>query len=739
MALIMTLSSKLRRGGEGPPPDGDRGRALKELVRTGEWRKAALLAAEIGDEAKLIEYALMSGLRRLPGGALPDLQRAAEILARQGCHEEAILLFERAQSYARAGESALALQQLGRAARFFRQARAWEQAARCFEEAGELREALQVLEEGEKRVEQGTLTRSASVEQSRLERLKLRRTEILLRLGRSDLAVALLASLPVSARSAELLEQAGRHEEALLRYLDLGKMEEATALAARSPQRERLQAKIYLRSGRPVEAGDLFARLGHARDAAEAYEAGGEWSRAAYRWEAARDPLRAAEAYEKAGRLRDAERCYLAANLPHRAADLRDKTSSGIGPALRSSGQLTKARRHLAVGETVEAVSILMRMTPEEPGFAEGAFLLAPMLLEARFYKEALDRLQMIQRRTITPEAALEREYWEARCFEAMERTEEALAAYGRVLARDPGYRDGDARQRSERLRNPPELVKNTPVTGILSMGTRLAERYEILAEIGKGGMGRVYKALDHDLGETVAIKTVLTSSEGGAGDETRLLREVQICRRISHPNVVRVYDLGKFDRGLFVTMEYLEGTSLAEVIQNEFPLPFARIRSLLADAAAGLQEAHEQGIVHRDLKPGNLMVTPSRLKILDFGIASMRGLGARLTQVGMVLGSPMYMSPEQIRGRELDGRSDFYSLGLIAYTLIAGREPFEINEPTVLVLQKLREDPPDIRTFRPDAPEPWATFLARLLAREREDRFASARELLAALAQLPD
>jgi serine/threonine-protein kinase len=131
-------------------------------------------------------------------------------------------------------------------------------------------------------------------------------------------------------------------------------------------------------------------------------------------------------------------------------------------------------------------------------------------------------------------------------------------------------------------------------------------------------------------------------------------------------------------------------------------------------------------------------MVTANRLKILDFGIASMRGLGARLTQVGMVLGSPMYMSPEQIRGRELDGRSDFYSLGLIAYTLIAGRDPFEANEPTVLVLQKLREDPPNVRTFRPDTPEAWSAFLARLLAREREDRFASARELLDALARLP-
>ncbi len=524
MALMMTLSSKLRRSGTASPPDADRGRLLKELVRNGEWRKAAQMAGEMGDDTRLVQYALRSGLGRLPDGALPDPQRAAEILARQGAHEEAILLFERAQSFNRAGESALALQQLARAGQFFKQARAWEQSARCFEEAGELREALNVLETGEKRIEQGALVRSTSAEHGRVERLKLRRAEILLRLGRSDLAATLLGSLPVSPRSAELLEAAGRHEEALQRFLELGRTDEAMAVAARSPQRERLQAKIHLHAGRPVEAGDLFARLGHAQDAAEAYEAGGEWSRAAYRWEAARDPQRAAEAYEKAGRLRDAARCFMAANQPLRAAEMRDKAASGAAgaatPAARAAGsQLMKARQHLAAGETVEAVWILMRMAPEEPGFAEGCLLLAPLLLEARFYKEALDRLHLIAGR-VEPAIVQDRDYWEARCFEALERTEEALAAYGRVLARDPGYREGEAWQRSERLKNPVVAELEPVVPGGLPIGSRLAGRYEIVAELGRGGMGRVYKAHDHDLGETVAIKTVLTSSEGGVGDD---------------------------------------------------------------------------------------------------------------------------------------------------------------------------------------------------------------------------
>jgi eukaryotic-like serine/threonine-protein kinase len=250
--------------------------------------------------------------------------------------------------------------------------------------------------------------------------------------------------------------------------------------------------------------------------------------------------------------------------------------------------------------------------------------------------------------------------------------------------------------------------------------------------------MSQVYKAHDLELGETVAIKVMLAPEEGNPEEEARLLREVQICRRISHPNVVRVFDLGRFPAGLFVTMEFIEGHGLDYVIATESPLPFARIRSMLAEIGAGLHEAHTQGIIHRDLKPSNVMVTTNRVKILDFGIASMAGLGARLTQAGFAMGSPMYMSPDQILGLELDGRSDLYSLGLLAYTLIAGREPYDLVDSRVLVFKQLQEAAPDIRRFRPETPEPWAAFVHRLLAKEPEDRLQSAQEFLEALAKLP-
>jgi len=720
---------------------GNSARAMDAFARAGQWRRAAQLAAELLDDEKLVFYSLMAAFGRVPEGRRLDMFGAAELLTAQGHHEDAILLFERAGAFLQAGESARASQDLVRAARYFKEAGAWLPAARCWEEAGKLREALQTVEEGCLSLERTGGGSPAGAD--RIEELYLARVELLLRSGRGDTAARLLASLPSSPRTAEALARSGLYSQAVRCYLELGLIEDASRLAARGPEPERLQAQIFLQTGRPAEAGDLLARHGLAREAAEAYETAGDWGRAAYRWEAAHEALRAAQAYEKAGRPRDAARCYETAGMPRQAAEVSTRASARTaGVQRRESRGLHIARRCLAAGDKARAASLLLQMRPDEEGFGEGAVLLAPLLIEEGFGQDALDRLNQIPREEAL-RIEMEVEYWAGRGHEALGQSAAAIVCFERVAARAPGHLD--ARDRLERLKNPaPPVPAGAPAEVALTqsvtspaVGGRLAERYEILAELGRGGMGRVYKARDLELDEIVAIKTLLAPEEGIA-EESRLLREVQICRRISHPNVVRVYDIGRFAGGLFVTMEYIEGLSLEKVIAQELPLPFARIRTLLAGIANGLQEAHSQGIVHRDLKPANVMVTESRLKILDFGIASMAGIGARLTQVGCVMGTPMYMSPDQLLGCEPDGRSDLYSLGLLAYTLIAGREPYDLVDPTMLALKQLQEKPPEIRRFRPDTPEPWRELLDGLLAKDPEDRFQTAHEVLEALAELP-
>ena len=722
--------------GEEYARQGDFPRAIEAFGKAGDWRRAAELAGKVKNEPELVRCSLMAGLGRIPEGyADADAMRTAELLASQKQHDLAIPLFEVAWELRRAAECALAARDPVRAARLYERAGDRLEAARCLRTAGKPREALQLLEEGSKTTPGGLPS------PARQEETILLRAELLRQLGRESAAMALLSTIPPSLRAAELLEQSGQVEQAVYCYLHLGETERATRAAAKCSDRDRLLARIYLRSGRAIEAGHLFAQSGLPREAAEAYEEGRDWGSAAYRWEAAREPRRAAEAYEKAGRLRDAARCFAAAGLPERAAELAERAARSSDrtlkpiPAGKPGKALEGALRHLAAGEKARAAAALMQIGAGEPDFGRATVLLAPLLLEERFYDEALGRLRQVP--AADPQLAGERHYWEGRTLEALGDAAAAQGCYEAALALLPDH--GDARQRLAWLRDGSQPVPIAPPQDddVLVRGSVLAGRYEVLSLIGRGGMGRVYKAHDRELDEVVAIKTVLRPAEGGKGDEARLFREVQICRRISHPNVVRFYDLGRFPGGVFVTMEHLEGRNLDRVISEDGPLPFERIRAILSEAAAGLREAHSLGIVHRDLKPANVMVTAARVKILDFGIACMRN-DARLTQAGFVMGSPMYMSPDQLQGKELDGRSDLYSFGILAYTLVAGREPFEDADPTVLALKQLREPHPDVRTLRPETPAAWVDFLDGLLAKDPEDRFQSAQEVLDVLALLP-
>ena len=190
-------------------------------------------------------------------------------------------------------------------------------------------------------------------------------------------------------------------------------------------------------------------------------------------------------------------------------------------------------------------------------------------------------------------------------------------------------------------LRTPPSSRPAAGETSGLALGQLLSGRYELLSEIGQGGMGRVFKAYDRELGGHVAIKALNCVIDNDRGAPERLLREVQIGRRIDHPNVVRVFDFGRFEGVLFLILELLDGEPLDNLVHRGSLLPLPRVRSLLEDIAAGLAAAHAAGVVHRDLKPSNLMVTPDRLKILDFGIAHLVDADRRLTQTGTVAEGP--------------------------------------------------------------------------------------------------
>jgi len=256
--------------------------------------------------------------------------------------------------------------------------------------------------------------------------------------------------------------------------------------------------------------------------------------------------------------------------------------------------------------------------------------------------------------------------------------------------------------------------------------------RYLIQSELGRGAMGVVYKATDSVLERTVAVKTVNMALEkdGIERYEARFYQEARAAGSLNHPNIVTVYDVGKAGNVAYMAMEFIEGVELRTMLADGKPLAVAQAVSIAAQVAEGLAYAHQHGVVHRDIKPANIMVTPnSPVKITDFGIARMRASG-ELTQTGMMLGSPKYMSPEQVIGKRADHRSDVFSLGVILYEMLTGQAPFNGDNVTALMYQIVNFIPPAPSTVNAGVPELLNYIAAKMLAKALEERYQSALDL---------
>jgi eukaryotic-like serine/threonine-protein kinase len=286
-----------------------------------------------------------------------------------------------------------------------------------------------------------------------------------------------------------------------------------------------------------------------------------------------------------------------------------------------------------------------------------------------------------------------------------------------------------------------PDPVAATADTELLARVERaLAPQYVVEGELGRGGMGIVYRARDTRLKRTVAVKLLPPELAYRSEIKSRFLREAEMAAQLSHPNIVPIYSVDEKDGLVYFIMACVEGDNLAKRMANaRGPLPIAEVRKILREVSGALSFAHARKFIHRDIKPDNILLDADdgRAIVTDFGIARavQDGQETRLTATGIAIGTPAYMSPEQCAGeRELDGRADLYALGTLGYQMLAGRLPFEANSTPALLVKQLSEKPVPISERRPDAPADLAGIIMRLLEKEPSARFATADELSAAL-----
>jgi len=367
-------------------------------------------------------------------------------------------------------------------------------------------------------------------------------------------------------------------------------------------------------------------------------------------------------------------------------------------------------------------------------------------LEKKRLRDQEVDYLRQVDR-VIEAAAAVEAGGYDRSSLTEVGQRADALGRLARVfdsMAGEVRSRENRLRTRVKELRQEIDAAKRVRVETEAFDGARLETgevfggRFEIIELLGYGGMGAVYRARDLELGEDIAIKVLRPEFVSDPESLERFKTEIRLARRISHPNVVRTHDFGEADGVRFLTMELVVGLTLRELIDSRGVLSVSAALAIAAQLAESLVVAHAQGVVHRDIKPQNLLLDDDGvLKVMDFGVACLAQRSSTLTRAGALVGTPAYMSPEQLIGEHIDERSDLYSVGVVLYECLAGRPPLDGTSPITLIAKVLNQAPPPLAELTEGIPDAVCALIHRLLAKNPNDRIASASALGGELARM--
>jgi tetratricopeptide (TPR) repeat protein len=541
-------------------------------------------------------------------------------------------------------------------------------------------------------------------------------------------------------KAAKAYHLAGDHQKQLDCLIRKKNYAEAVELIKKHPSLEiapTTLGDLYQKIGEYEKSAQSFLEVGKKDRAAESYQLAGSFQKAAELWEELEFYIQAADAYFKAGNEEKAAEMYEKENDLGTAAELYYSIGELPKAAklfLRNREYMKAADIYDELGEMENYIRVLQRVPEKSSLYIQACFLLGKAFAEKKFYSLAEKKLLRAIDVEDINEDNIEYYYLLGFVYEELNKVDQAREMYETVLSYDFKYKD--VAQRIEGLKSRPSLISTHDIdTALLdriraTRGSVIANRYEIRREIGQGGMGKVYLVYDKELDEHVALKLLIPYLAGDDDQVKRFTREIKISRKINHPNVIRVFDLGEWEKIKFITMEYIEGGNLQDWM-NEHPEDLEGRISLTLQVCSGLDAAHKLEIIHRDIKPQNILIDKGKTaKIVDFGIARSLEITTK-TIDGRITGTPEYMSPEQIKGHKPDKRSDIYSLGLVMYQLFSGRLPFDTQNIGQLLLAHLHENPSSPRKLNPKIPKWMEKVILSAMEKDTSKRYQSTEEII--------
>jgi len=650
-----------------------------------------------------------------------DFSRAAECYEAIGSTSVAAEMYESAGDLRKAAECYRESDFLRHAAAAYVKCRAWVPAAECLEQVYR-EESLSNKGDAKFQQDLGKLVLQSGKLYQRAEQFE-KALEILERGGCFAEAAELALRLAQYARSAQLFQDAGDPEQAAEALRRIGENEEAARILGnlhRDHGEAKRAAEYFEQAGDDLAAGDLYRSVEAYGKAGDCFMRQREFLAAAEMYTLVDDRANAATCYEKAEHFEEAAECRALLGQHDNEADLLGRAGRFL-----AAGQI-----HHREGMDDEAITVLQKVEPEHEDFAEASALLGDIFQARGQFSLAIKKLkQAIADRELDRDS-LPAYYSLATLCNANREVAEAVEIFEKILTFDYHYKDVEQRLVEARDRLETSSTETTvPENG----GTRPAGadgqpgRYQIVGELGRGGMGIVYKAKDTSLDRLVAYKVLPDTLQENPQALKNFLREAKSAAKLNHPNIVTVYDTGAQDGRYYIAMEYVEGTTLKEILRRRGPIAPAGLLHVLVQMCEAMSYAHNKKVVHRDIKTSNVMWTrDKKAKLMDFGLAKVIEEVRNHTTV--VSGTPYYMSPEQTLGTNIDHRTDIYSLGVTLFELATGTVPFkEGNIP----YHHVHTPPPDIRDLQPDLPVVLANVINRCLMKDPAQRYQSAREIL--------